>query len=269
MLKSGSPIYGASTFWVRKKGSTLELDFKRWGNYMVRIAIVEDDRSNQNQIKEYIKKYCDKQNIPVDVTLYEDGIDITDNYACQFDIIFCDIQMKIMNGLETARKIRKNDANVIIIFITNLSEYAIQGYEVEAIGYLLKPMNFTSFSMYLGRAINIIEDQETDYIVFAYKNSIKRIELSEIFYIDYAKHYVSIHTKHGYERVLFSMTELEKRLEGKCFSRCNSGSIVNLSHVQNLDNNVVTVNNNIISISRSRKKQFIRELTDYLGGRYT
>jgi DNA-binding LytR/AlgR family response regulator len=203
----------------------------------------------------------------VDVTLYQDGIDIIDRYSCQFDIVFCDIQMKIMDGLETARKIRKKDANVVIIFITNLSEYAIQGYEVEAIGYLLKPMNFTSFSMYLGRAIKIIKDKETDYLVLNFKNSIKRIELADIYYIDYAKHYVSIHTKYGCEKALLSMKELEKRLEGKCFSRCNSGGIVNLAYVQNLDDNVITVNDNIITISRSRKKLFIAELTDYLGGK--
>lgn len=233
---------------------------------MIRSAIVEDDKQSQKKIKDYIEQYGKEHQIPVSVEVYQDGLDIVEEYSGQFDIIFCDIQMKFMDGLAAARKIREKDSNVIIIFITNLSEYAIQGYEVEAIGYLLKPMNYNSFSMYFGRAVKILESRENDYLVLNQKNGIKRVELSDIYYMDYSRHYMNIYTKHGCEKVMMSVKELEKMLEGKHFSKCNSGCIVNLRYVQNLSGNTVKVQNQTITVSRSRKNIFMKELTDYLGG---
>lgn len=233
---------------------------------MIRSAIVEDDKNSQERIRGYMERYCTEHHVSVSINVYEDGLDIAEDYSGQFDLIFCDIQMKFMNGLDAARKIREMDANVIIIFITNLPEYAVQGYEVEAIGYLLKPMNYNSFSMYLGRAIKILESRENDYLVLNHKNGIRRIELSDIYYMDYSKHYMNIYTKYGCEKVMISVKEIEKLLEGKSFSKCNSGCIVNLKYVRNINGNTVKVREQIITISRSRKNTFMKELTDYLGG---
>ncbi|MGM9538947.1 MAG: LytR/AlgR family response regulator transcription factor [Candidatus Onthomonas sp.] len=233
---------------------------------MVRIAVVEDEENSREKIRLYLQRYCQEHALNITLDCYEDGLDLVEHYSGQYDLLFCDIQMQYLNGMEAARQIREQDPNVMIIFITNLSDYAIQGYEVSALGYLLKPVNYHSFCKYFGRAVKQLEARTEDFLVLRYKGGIKRINLSEVLYLDYAKHYISIHSRQSTERILMSMKELESLLEGRHFSKCNSGCIVNLAYVQSLDGNCVVVNGTPLTISRSRKKPFVQELTDYLGG---
>lgn len=234
---------------------------------MIRVAVVEDCTESQRRIGKFIEHYAEEDSTPIEKDFYSDGIHIVDDFNGQYDIVFCDIQMKVMDGMETARNIRRKDKNVIIIFITNLAEYAIQGYEVAAAGYLLKPLQYTVFSLYMKRAVKKIQDRKIQYLTVETKSGIRRYALNDIYYIDYEKHYVWIHKKDGCNKELLSMKNLEVKLSGKSFSRCNSGCIVNLMHVQEIKNNIVIVNGDPITISRSRKKMFMDELTEYLGGK--
>lgn len=234
---------------------------------MIRIAVVEDNKESCNQICRCIERYAKEENIRIEIKAYSDGIHIVDEFHGQYDIIFCDIQMKVMDGLETARKIREKDQNVVLIFITNLAQYAIQGYEVEAIGYLLKPFNYITFSLYMKRAVKIVQNSAVEYLVLEFKGGVKRYSLDDIYYIDYAKHYAWFHMKDGLEKALMSVKDLEIKLTGKSFSKCNSGCIVNLKYVSGIQGNLAVVNDEMIAISRSRKKQFADDLTEYLGGK--
>lgn len=107
---------------------------------MIRIAVVEDEKKFIDQTKEYFDRYQEEHHESLDITYFRDGDEIVSRYRSQFDIIFMDIQMKFMDGMTAAREIRKQDSQVIILFITNLSQYAIRGYEVGALDYILKPL---------------------------------------------------------------------------------------------------------------------------------
>ena len=100
---------------------------------MVRIAIVEDEDIYIKQLTEYMKRYQQESGEEINVTVYRDGDGIISKYKAQFDIILMDIQMKFMDGMTAAEEIRKTDSEVIIIFITNMTQYAIRGYEVDAL----------------------------------------------------------------------------------------------------------------------------------------
>ena len=113
---------------------------------MIRIAIVEDEPESREQLIRYLRRYEDENDVKFQVTEYKDGLDILDEYGGQFDLILLDIRMKFVDGMETARKIREKDRNVIIVFITNMAQYAIQGYDVEARGFILKPVRYSAFS---------------------------------------------------------------------------------------------------------------------------
>ena len=112
---------------------------------MIRIAIVEDEPESREQLIRYLRRYEDENDVKFQVTEYKDGLDILDEYGGQFDLILLDIRMKFVDGMETARKIREKDRNVIIVFITNMAQYAIQGYDVEARGFILKPVRYSAF----------------------------------------------------------------------------------------------------------------------------
>ena len=107
---------------------------------MIQIAIVEDEEIYVKQLTEYIRKYQTERGRSIKVTVFGDGEDITENYNGVFDIILMDIQMRFMDGMTAAEKIRQMDQKVIIMFITNMIQYAVRGYEVDAMDYVVKPV---------------------------------------------------------------------------------------------------------------------------------
>lgn len=120
---------------------------------MIRIAIVEDEEDYVNQLTKYLQDYQKNSNEEIDVTVYRDGDEITSKYKSQYDIILMDIQMKFVDGMTAAEEIRNIDSKVIIIFITNMTQYAIQGYKVGALDYILKPISFLRSANALGRQL--------------------------------------------------------------------------------------------------------------------
>lgn len=112
------------------------------GGKMIRIAIVEDETVYKEQLIEYLKEFEQERSETLKIDTFSDGDEIVENYQAQFDIILMDIQMNFMDGMSAAEEIRKIDSEVVIIFITNLAQYAIKGYEVDALDYILKPISY-------------------------------------------------------------------------------------------------------------------------------
>ena len=119
---------------------------------MIRVAVVEDDAEVQGVLQEYIRRYTRQYGTEFEVSVFADGMDILDNYRAVYDIIFLDVEMKHLDGMTTAERIRQMDADVILIFITNMAQYAIRGYSVGALDYVLKPVPYFAFSEQLKKA---------------------------------------------------------------------------------------------------------------------
>ena len=124
---------------------------------MIRIAIVEDEESYVKELTGYLKEYQNTYKEELEITVYRDGDGITSNYRAQFDIILMDIQMKFMDGMSAAEEIRKQDSEVVIMFITNMTQYAIRGYEVDALDYILKPVSYFAFCQKLSRLAQFLD----------------------------------------------------------------------------------------------------------------
>ena len=122
---------------------------------MIQIAIVEDEEIYVKQLTEYIQKYQTERGKSIKVTVFGDGEDIIENYSGGFDIILMDIQMRFMDGMTAAEKIRQMDQKVIIMFITNMIQYAVRGYEVDAMDYVVKPVEYFSFSQKLDKQLDV------------------------------------------------------------------------------------------------------------------
>jgi DNA-binding LytR/AlgR family response regulator len=141
---------------------------------MINIAIVEDEDSYASQLTEYINKYEAESGSSFRITRFKDGDEITNGYKGQFDIILMDIEMKLMDGMTAAEEIRKLDQEVVIMFITNMTNYAIRGYQVDALDYVLKPVSYFAFSQKLGRAIARMKKGSSKTISIELPSGIKK-----------------------------------------------------------------------------------------------
>lgn len=230
---------------------------------MIRIAIVEDEETYINQFTEYLQNYQKTTNEEIDVTVYRDGDEITSKYKSQYDIILMDVQMKFIDGMTAAQEIQNVDSKVIIIFITNMSQYAIHGYKVGALDYILKPVSYFSFCKHIGEAIARLKRRSSNYITISVKGGLLRLDTSDIYYIESQGHSLLYHTHSGTHISSGTMNAAEKQLKGYGFSRGNKSYLINLAYVDGIQDKCAQVKGELLQISRPRQNAFLQSLMKY------
>ena len=233
---------------------------------MPRIAVVDDQPDMRQQLCSMIDQYSRENNCMLEVTTFSDGAQIITNYCKGFDIIFLDVEMKHLDGMETARRIRERDGGVLIVFITNMAQYAIRGYAVGALDYVLKPVPYFAFSQQLQKALGQLEKRERHYLAVAVDGGMRRLDAAEIYYLESEGHKVHFYTEKEDFMVPGTLKNYEEKLVGRAFARCNSGYLVNLAQVSGVQQDMVQVGPYTLRISRPRRKAFMAGLADYIGG---
>ena len=127
---------------------------------MIRIALVEDEDIYVKQMQKYLEQYSRENGLKINLKVFGDGEDILEYYTGQYDIFLLDIQMQFMDGMTAAEKIRELDPKVILIFVTNMVQYAVQGYSVDAMDYILKPVDYFMLSQRLNKAVARLGQEE-------------------------------------------------------------------------------------------------------------
>lgn len=228
---------------------------------MIQIAIVEDDDHFVSVLSEYLDRYAAQYHVSFRTRRYTDGYAIVDGYRHTFDIILMDIEMGLMNGMEAAHEIRKVDEDVIIIFITNMSQFAIQGYSVSALDYVLKPVNYVAFSESLKKAIARLKKKPETLIQIIQKNVTLRLRSSDILWVESHGHRLTFHSLSGdFETTVYSLKQIEEKLHDDGFMRASSGTLVNLNKVSEIQNGSILIDGQTIFLSRSRKNEFMAAL---------
>lgn len=232
---------------------------------MIRIAIVEDEDYYVSQLTGYLKEYQKSERTEFDITVYRDCDAITSEYKAQFDMILMDIQMKFVDGMTAAEEIRKMDSEVVIIFITNMTQYAIRGYEVAALDYVLKPVSYFAFHEKLKRAVSKIKKRKSTYTTLNAKGGIMRVDVADIYYVESSGHTLIYHTSGGDYFISGTMKAVEEELSGLGFSRGNKCYLINLEHVDGIQDKCAVVKGEKLQISRPRMNAFMQDLTKYWG----
>ncbi len=232
---------------------------------MIRIAIVEDEALYAEKLIEFLHRYEQEEGEIFEITVYADGDQIVERYKSQFDMILMDIEMKLMDGMTAAEEIRKIDSEVVIIFITNMTQYAIRGYAVDALDYILKPVSYFAFSQRISRAVSRMKKRESAVIMVNIKGGVTRLNVSNIFYVESQGHTLVLHTILGNYETSGTMKEMEQKLEGMNFCRGNKGYLINLQHVDGVQDGCAEVRGEQLVLSRARRKEFMEELTKYWG----
>lgn len=233
---------------------------------MIRIAIAEDEADCAEQLRQYLDTYAKEYHQELEVTVYPHGQALLDSFRGQFDLLLLDIEMPYVDGMTTAERIRIRDPEVIIVFITNMSQYAIRGYEVDALDYILKPVSYFSFSQRINRAISRVKSRSKHYIIVAVKGGAKKLDTDTIYFVESQGHNLTFHTQSGSYTMGGTMKEIEEKLVPFHFFRCNKGYLVGLQHVDSIQDGCAIVAGQRLLISRGRKNEFLEALANYMGG---
>ena len=231
----------------------------------MRVAIVEDNASQRAQLNQFILKYSQKHEIDIQIDCYSDGFEIIENYDEIYDVIYFDVEMRLVDGMTAAKKIREKDSRVLIVFVTNFVQYAIDGYAVHATDFLLKPLTYFIFSEHFKKLLPKVKTTAELVAVIKTSQGIRKIKYSDIYYMESDGHYIDIHTKQETLSSRESLKNMEQYLQAGHFNRCNNCYIVNLAHVESVNKNIVNVGGHELLISRPKKKQFMEALTNYIG----
>lgn len=254
--------------WMRSEPSRLfiQKDKANGGTEgdMVNICILEDEKKHYDVLNNYIDRYAKEKPLDYRVTWVTDGMDLVDDYKSQYDVIFLDIQMKHLDGMTAAEKIRSIDKNVIMIFITSTVQYAVQGYTVDALGYVLKPVPYIAFEKIFEKALERLQAKsEKTYIRIAIEDKQIKLDCDSILYIESQRNYVIIHCEREKHKTAGPLKRFEEMLSEHGFCKCHNAYLINLSKVDAVKKDeVILASGEVLPISRARKKEFMDGLTN-------
>lgn len=233
---------------------------------MIRVALVDDEAAAAEQLRECLLQYGRETGTEFETVHFSTGDAFLSKYRKgSFQMIFMDIDMPGRDGLSVGRRLREVDKETILIFVTNLAQYAINGYEMNALDFVLKPVNYYSFRLKIKKALDVLKWRADAWLLIPSGGNTLRVKESDIQYIEIQKHDLIFHTNRGQIHSQGTLKAVEEQLDGGPFFRCNYCYLINLAHVTQTSGEMVTVGGDELPISRSRKKEFLRQLARFYG----
>lgn len=231
---------------------------------MIRIALVEDDGTYRAEFLEYLRRYEQESGQRFRITVFTDGDEITAGYKGDYDLILMDIAMRFMDGMTAAEQIRRVDDEVVIIFITNMPQYVMKGYAVDALDYVLKPVNYYAFSQRIDRDLARMSNRRRRYISIPIKGGVQKLNVSNILYVEVRDHDLLYHTPTESVLSRGTLAEAEERLGSPQFFRCSKCYLVNLEYVDGVQGGDILLAGERIAVSRAKKRDLMDALNNYI-----
>lgn len=225
---------------------------------MYRIAIVEDRQSDVQRFREALEQYAADKQMEFRCKLWSNAETFLEDYNHQYDIVFMDIRLPGMDGMAAARKLREIDHTVLLVFLTSLAQYAVEGYEVEAIDYIIKPITYSALRLKMPRLLRRCTIEEQEIIIGSSDQSVK-LRPNDLQYVEIFDHHIQYMTAKGVVRAYGTLKEIEDALPDGFF-RVNNQTIVNLRYVTRVDAENVILGGREFPLSRRRRKSFLEAL---------
>ncbi|KAB8286628.1 DNA-binding response regulator [Bifidobacterium ramosum] len=233
---------------------------------MFTVAMVEDDENAAERLRGCLTRYeRDHAGVAFDVTEFREPTGFLEPYRASWDIVFMDIEMPNMDGMQAARRLRELDSETILIFVTNMAQFAAKGYEVDALDYIIKPFSYPDFERKLTRALKLAQ-ADGESLLVSQRGSARRIALRDISYIEIRAHNLEYHTDSGTISAYGSLQDIEARLSGSGFIRCGKPYLVSSRHIAQVAGDTVTLTDGTqLPIGRAYRKSFLLALAENLG----
>lgn len=231
---------------------------------MLLIAIVDDTPQDALQLRALVENYLALKNEAARIRVYHDGVEMIRAQE-DYDIVFLDIHMDKLNGLEVAHFLRKINKNSILIFVTYMAQMAIRGYEVDAIDFILKPSDQASINRVMDKALERIESRSGTLIALKVAKELISISSNKIYFVEVYDHDLIYHTEDGDYRVRGQLSEVRKKLDEKQFILSSRSYLVNLRHVISVHDDYLLCGGGKVPLSQARRKEIESRFISYLG----
>lgn len=235
---------------------------------MYRIAICDDEKSARAKIAGYLSQYSESEGAKMEVLEYASANELLGKYPEGLDILFLDILMPGIDGMDAAQNIRRRDPQVCIIFITTMYQRAIEGYAVRAFGFVRKPVNYSELHHELNCALHQIDRarEQEQFVSLRCGGITYRLPISEISYCEVRNHSMHVCINGTVTEYRCPMNELEEQLMPRGFLRCHASFIVNAKQIRTVaQTHLVLADGSQVPISQRKKKEFMSALAAYIG----
>ena len=231
-------------------------------------AIIEDDPEYSQYLIQCLERYGGEHGCSFKIRSFGRAEAFLASVQGLYDLVFMDVELGDgwMNGIEAARKLRAKGSMAMLFFITNMPQYAPSGYDVDAIDYCIKPINYRSLSVKLDKALRILASRSGVPVKIRVKDGLRVVSSADLRYIEVLGHDLMFHTENEVITSYGGLKEREEDLRDQDFARCSASVLVNLRYVNGLFGDEVSVGSERIRIGRTRKKEFMTRLNKYLGG---
>ena len=236
---------------------------------MIRIAICDDEKLYRSQLTDFLRRYAAEHALELELLEFESADRLLVNYPKDLDLLFLDIAMGGVDGMEAARALRKFDPHVCIIFITTMYQYAIDGYAVKAFGFIKKPVSEAELRHELTCALAQIESTRAreQFLTFKSGGAIHRLPISHISCVEVRNHELLIRADGRLYQYREALGELEAKLKPLGFFRCHSSYLVNGEKIAKIEPLQITLlDGSVIPISQRKRREFLQEISSFLGG---
>lgn len=230
---------------------------------MVRVAIVDDEQKERDLLKRSVERYFSACQKEAALFVYDDGKTFLQEAPRELDILFLDIQMEQLDGVSAARQLRQYDEEVLIIFITNMVQYAIEGYSVGALDFVLKPVDEDAVARELDKAMKRLERKASPVISVRNGEGVFVVDTKDIIFIETYDRRLLIHTIKDTITCNDTLQAMAEKLPD-WFFRCHSAYLVNIRQVERIAGSDIVAGGERIPLSKHRKKEFMQAMTGYV-----
>lgn len=231
---------------------------------MIQIAICDDNPYDLNQLKTLVST-IEPMNYTIHAFLDPNDCLQTIKNGMLYDCFILDMLMENENGISIAKQLRKTHQSQPILFVTATQDFAIQGYEVNAFRYYMKPLDETQFLTDFSNVLHQIDSKKHLFITISNSDGLTKIKLSDIYYIESDLRTLLIHTKNDHYSLTGKISELEESLKNYDFVRVHKSFLVNLQYVKNIFKDIITLDNQeTVLLSKHRSKSTHEKLMNYI-----
>ncbi|MCF0146792.1 MAG: response regulator transcription factor [Clostridium sp.] len=234
----------------------------------MKIAICEDQDVQINLLNNHIHNWAKEKDTKISIDTFNSAEEFLFEWSDynKYDIIFLDVNLSKMSGVELSNIIREKNTKIDIVFVTGLFKYALHGYRVRALQYLIKPIKITDLYYCLDTTLDRINnDEEVSSFVLETSKKVIKLDYNEIYYFVMFSPYIDIHTNSEKITVRKNISEIEMILPNEYFVRCHRSYIVNIKHIKSIVKNNIMLENGVnIPISRGKYKEVNETFINYI-----